>query len=136
MGRSFCRCGFAGGGAPAPPRALTPTLSRRAGEGVFGSDRGNWSGWRGCCLAGLPLGRPFPLTLTLSHGGDHCKTLVVDRQWFLIRDSYIPCERKGQWLSPGWVKRRALLILDSRVRGNDGSFAMVSRRGEGILAVG
>ena len=36
---------------------------------------------------------------------DRCKTLAADRQWFLVRDSYIPCERKGRWLSPGWGEK-------------------------------
>ena len=37
--------------------------------------------------------------------GDHCKTLVADRQWILVRDSYIPCEQKERWLSPGWGEK-------------------------------
>ena len=37
--------------------------------------------------------------------GDHCKTLAAHRQLFLVRDSYIPCERKVRWLSPGWEEK-------------------------------
>ena len=42
---------------------------------------------------------------------DRCKTLAADRQWFLVRDSYIPCERKGRWLSPRW--REKACFVDS-----------------------
>ena len=45
----------------------------------------------------------FPLLLRFY--GDHCKTLAADRQLFLVRDSYISCERKGRWLSPGWEEK-------------------------------
>ena len=50
---------------------------------------------------------------------DRCKTLAADRQWFLVRDSYIPCElaslarvpfaerRGGPPLSFGHFPRRA-----------------------------
>ena len=81
-----------------------------------------------------PLASPFPLTpgsspgqaLALSHGGGWCKTLAEDRHWFLVRDSYIPCERavlepplrrvplterRGRWLSPGW--REKACFVDS-----------------------
>ena len=48
------------------------------------------------------LTRSSKVANTVPHGTrGHCKTLTADRKLFLVRDSYIPRERKGRWLSPG-----------------------------------
>ena len=63
---------------PAPPRALTLTLSRPAGEGILVADE-VFSFW-----LPRPLG-PFPLTLALSHGGERGYwwwTSVLRWWWF------------------------------------------------------
>ena len=71
-----------------------------------------------------------------------CRSPMVSSQGFVhpLRSAFrllaspSRCEGDGGCRRDG-VKRRALLILDSRVRGNDGSFAMVSYRERGGLLV-
>ena len=109
--------------APGPHPNPLPSNGR---GGMFVADEGVAAVMCVGCLVGMPLCPRFPLTLTHSHRGDHCKTSTMGCRTLDLR--VIP-------LCP--------TPLDSGLRRNDGgcrrdggSIAMVSRREEGNVGGG
>ena len=99
-----------------PLAALAPLSSHERGGGCWFSGLGGVCWWCVYCPSpprfALTSGSSPGQVLTLSRGGDHCITLAVDRQWFLVRDSYIPCERRSACSRPlRRAKGRAPFVL-------------------------